>query len=149
MEVLADAILLASTGPRRVCLLAARAPRDDVNDVREAPTTVRETLSRGGTADTGVGTVVTVGVAARGAQRSFAAAADESRLFCEMGLVVAVVAVVIAAVENAGEGIGTFFGGGVDERNDFWRNTPGEHDGNMSGEILLLLPTKVVRNLLS
>jgi len=25
----------------------------------------------------------------------------------------------------------------VDERNDFWRNTPGEQDGNTSGEILL------------
>lgn len=98
-----------------------------------------ESLSRGGTADTGVGTVVTVGVTAR----SLAAVADAPRLFREMGIVVA------AAVGSAGEDAGTFFGGGVDERNDFWRNTPGEHDGNISGEIFLLLPTKVVRNLLS
>jgi len=122
VEELADAILLASTGPRRACLLAARVPRDNV---RGAPTTTHEPLSRGGTADTGVGTVMTVGVAAR----SLAAGADAPWLFREMD-------VVVAAVGSAGEDAGTF-GGGVDERNDFWRNTPGEHDGNMSGEIFL------------
>lgn len=117
MEELADAILLASTGPRRACLLAARVPRDNV---RGAPTTTHEPLSRGGTADTGVGTVGTVGAAAR------SLAADAPRLSREVG-------VVVAAVGSA-EDAGSFFGG-VDERNDLWRNTPGEHDGNMSGEI--------------
>jgi hypothetical protein len=27
--------------------------------------------------------------------------------------------------------------GGMNEENDFWRNTPGEQDGNTSGEIFL------------
>lgn len=125
MEVLADAILLASAVPRRACLTAARAPRDKDS---EAVLAIREPPSRGGAA-AGLGLKLelgaTAGVAVRGAQRSFVVDADAPRLFREAGD--------DAGVADAAAGIL----GGVDERNDFWRNTPGEHDGSTSGEILL------------
>ena len=118
MEVLAVAILLASAVPRRACLLAARAPRD--SDDSEAVLTVRELLSRGETAAAAAAAgLEAVGMAA--VQRSLVAETGASRLFRMIG-------------GNVAAG-GTF--DGVDERNDFWRNTPGEHDGSTSGEILL------------
>lgn len=131
MEALAVAILLASAVPRRACLLAARAPRD--SDDSGAVLTVRELPSRGETAAAVTTTVGlgTMGVAVREAQRSLVAIvaeADAFRLFrVQVGDNVAV-----------GDTFDGFDGtGGVDERNDFWRNTPGEHDGSTSGEILL------------
>lgn len=117
VELLADAILLASAVPRRVCLPAARAPRDSDT---EAVLAVRELPSRGRAA-AGLGMAVTAGV--RGAQRSFVEDAGAPRLF-------RITDDDVAAVADT-------LGGGVDERNDFWRNTPGEHDGSTSGEILL------------
>lgn len=108
-----DAILLASAVPRRACLLVIREPRDNDSEA------VRE-LSRGGAA-AGLGVAVTAGVTVRRAQRSFVA--DAPRLFRRIS-------------DDTDVAVG-ILGGGVDERNDFWRNTPGEHDGNTSGEILL------------
>lgn len=118
-----DAILLASAGPRRACLPAARAPRD--NDDREAPTAVRRLLlSRGGAA---AGTGATAAVGVTESHRSFVtAAAGAPRPFRGDG-----------DVAEAGEGTGCVAFGGVDEQNDFWRNTPGEQDGSTSGEIFL------------
>jgi len=119
VEVLAVAILLASAVPRRACLLAARVPRD--SDDSEAVLTVRELLSRGETAAAAAAGLGAVGMAA--VQRSLVAETGASRLFRMVG-------------GNVAAG-GTFDGADVDKRNDFWRNTPGEHDGSTSGEILL------------
>lgn len=131
VEVLADAILLASVVPRRACLLATRAPRDNDNEAVLA--VLREVPSRGG-----VG-AVTAGVAVQGEQRSFVADAGAPRPFREIGdddvAIVAGNLLVVVVVVVGG-------GGGVDEQNDFWRNTPGEHDGNTSGEILLRKKTR-------
>lgn len=105
-------------------MLAVRVLRD--ND-SEAVLTIRELLSRGGA------TAVMTGVVVR-AQRSFVADAGAPRLFREAGDEIAAVA------GTLGDGGG---GGGVDERNDFWRNTPGEPDGSTSGEILLKRDTRL------
>lgn len=98
---------------------ATRAPRDS-----EAELAVRELPSRGRAA-AGLWVAVTAGVTVRGAQRSFVVGAGAPRLFRMAGDDVAAVADTLGS------------SGGVDERNDFWRNTPGEHDGSTSGEIRL------------